>query len=88
MVIIYKNPAHVSAVEGNEMQFPLGLNDISLYFAVTAIILLITSELLSAHNFQKGLIIERDRLRSAAHILIILFLSTIVMRIYLITITL
>jgi hypothetical protein len=63
------------------MQFPMNFNDINLFFAITAIILLITSEILSTPNLKIGLIIERRRLRSVAIILNILFFSTILIRI-------
>ena len=64
------------------MPFPLGFYDISLWLAVTAIILLATSELLSPHCVQTGLIIERGRLRIVALILGLLFLSTAAIIIY------
>ena len=70
------------------MRFPLGFYDISLWLAVTAIILLATSELISPYYGQTGLIIEKDRLRTAALILGFLFLSTVAVRIYQIIITL
>jgi len=69
------------------MQFPLGFYDISLWLAVTAIILLATSELISPYYGQTGLIIEKGRLRTAALILGALFLSTVAIRIYQIIIT-
>jgi len=44
------------------MQFPLTTSDISLWLAVTAIILLITSELLSSSTKYSGnIIIERKK---------------------------
>jgi len=55
--------------------------DISLWLAVTAIILLATSELISPHYGQTSLIIEKRRLRQAALILGILFMLTVIMRI-------
>lgn len=63
------------------MQFPLTFWDISLWLAVTAIILLATSELISPHYGQTNIIIEKRRLRQAALIIGILFMLTVVMRI-------
>jgi len=48
------------------MWFPFGFNDISLFLAITAIILLATSELLSSHYSQTRPFIERGRLRRVA----------------------
>ena len=64
------------------MRFPLGFYDVSLWLAVTAIILLATSELISPHYSQTSLIIEKGRLRRAALILGLLFLATLAIRIY------
>jgi len=69
------------------MQFPLGFYDISLWLAITAIILLATSELISPYYGQTGLIIEKGNLRTVALILGFLFLSTVAVRIYQIIIT-
>ena len=63
------------------MLFPLTFWDISLWLAVTAIILLATSELISPHYGQTNVIIEKRRLRQAALILGILFMLTVMMRI-------
>ena len=62
--------------------------DISLWLAVTAIILLTTSELLSPRYGQTNFIIEKKALRKVGLVLGITFLSTVVMRIYQIIITL
>ena len=70
------------------MRVPLGFYDISLWLAVTAIILLATSELISPHYGQTGLIMEKEYLRRAALILGILFLATVAIRIFEIIITL
>jgi hypothetical protein len=64
------------------MQFPLELYDISLWLAISAIILLTTSELISPHYGQTGLIMEKGRLRTVALILGVLFLSTVAVRIF------
>lgn len=66
------------------MLFPLTFWDFSLWLAVTAIILLATSELISPRYGKTSLIIEKRRLRQAALLLGILFMLTAVIRIYLI----
>ena len=63
------------------MPFPLELWDLSLWLAITAIILLITSELLSPHYGRINVYIDRKRLRNAALAVSILFLATIVIKI-------
>ncbi|MCK5610410.1 hypothetical protein KAR91_51530 [Candidatus Pacearchaeota archaeon] len=70
------------------MRLPLGFYDISLWLAITAIILLATSEIISPYYGQTGLIIEKGRLRTVTLILGFLFLSTVAVRIYQIIITL
>lgn len=69
------------------MRFPLEFYDISLWLAVTAIILLTTSEFISPKYGQTGLIIEKRRLRTIAIIFSALFLSTVAIRIYQLIIT-
>jgi len=64
------------------MQFPLSIYDLSLWLAITAIILLITSELLSPNYGRTNLIIEKKRLKKAALTLSILFMITVFIRIY------
>jgi len=64
------------------MLFPLTFWDISLWLAVTAIILLATSELISPHYGKTSLIIEKRRLRQAALLLGTLFTITVLTRIY------
>jgi len=63
------------------MDFPLGIGDISLLFAFTAIALLITSELLSPRYGKVNLKISRKRLRNSALTFSILFLTTVAIRI-------
>jgi hypothetical protein len=63
------------------MDFPLSLWDISLWLAVTAIILLVTSELISPYYGKTNLIINKKRLRSATLTFSTLFLATVAMRI-------
>ena len=61
--------------------FPLGLWDVSLWLAVTAIVLLITSEMLSPYYGRINIQINRKRLRNAAVTVAILFLGTVAIRI-------
>jgi len=64
------------------VQFPLSLSDISLWLAITSIILMATSELLSPYHGPTNIIIERKRLRTVALILGLLFLLTVLIQIY------
>jgi hypothetical protein len=65
------------------MNFPLSLSDISLWLAVTAIILLITSELLySLPEYSARIMINKKRLRLVAIGVGIAFLATVVMRVF------
>ena len=61
--------------------FPLGLWDLSLVLAVTAIVLLVTSEILSPYYGAANLKISRKRLRNSAITTSTLFLVTVVIRI-------
>jgi hypothetical protein len=63
------------------MQFPLGFWDISLLLAITAIILLVTSELLSPYYGKTGIQINKKRLKNTALAFSILFLTTVAIRI-------
>jgi hypothetical protein len=65
------------------MYFPLSLSDISLWLAITAIILLITSELLySSPKYSARIAIDKKLLRLVALGLGVGFLVTVVMRIF------
>jgi len=64
------------------MQIPLSFWDISLWLAVTAIILLATSELISPYYGQTNLIIDKKKLGKTALIVGIIFLITVAIRIY------
>ncbi|NWF87756.1 hypothetical protein HXY32_08130 [Candidatus Bathyarchaeota archaeon] len=65
------------------MNFPLSISDISLWLAVMAIILLVTSELISsATEYSRNIVIEKNRLRLVALALGIEFMATVVMRIF------
>ena len=69
------------------MMFPLGFWDISLLTAITAIILLITSELLSPQYGKVNIKINKKRLKNAAITLSITFLATVAIRVVSILIT-
>jgi len=64
------------------MRFPLSFWDISLWLAVTSIILLITSELISPYYGKTNILINKKRLRNAALTTGTLFLITVAIRIY------
>jgi hypothetical protein len=65
------------------MNFPLSMSDISLWLAAMAIILLVTSELLSSSTEYSGNIaIEKKHLRVAALALGVGFMITVVMRVF------
>jgi hypothetical protein len=63
------------------MQFPLSFWDISLWLAVTSIILLITSELISPYYGRTNLPINKRRLKNVSLSLGALFLVTVAIRI-------
>ncbi|MEM2971702.1 MAG: hypothetical protein QW270_04690 [Candidatus Bathyarchaeia archaeon] len=65
------------------MSFPMSMSEISLWLAVMAIILLITSEILSsATEYSRNLVIEKKRLRLVALALGIGFMATVIMRVF------
>jgi hypothetical protein len=61
---------------------PLGFWDLSLWTAIVAIILLITSELLSPYYGRTGIVLNRRRLRAVALVTGLFFLSTVAYAIY------
>ena len=64
------------------IEFPLSISEISLWLAITAIILLITSELLTSASSSFGdIIIERNRLRLVAIGVGLAFMTTVIIRI-------
>lgn len=65
------------------MNFPMTLSDISLWLAVMAVILLITSELLSSTaEYSMNIILEKRRLRLVALVLGLGFMATVVLRVF------
>ena len=69
------------------MSFPLSFWDISLWLAITAVILLITSELLSPYYGKTDIRISKKILRNVAFAVSILFLATAAIRIVSIILT-
>jgi len=63
------------------MDFPLSFWDISLWLAVTAIILLITSELISPYYGKTNLLVNKKRLRDVALTVATLFLITVAIKV-------
>ena len=64
------------------MDFPLSFWDISLWLAVSAVIILVTSEVVSPRYGRINILINRKRLRNVALGVGILFLVTVLIRIY------
>ena len=63
------------------MHFPLSLWDISLWIAITALILLITSELLTPYSEHFGdFVIDKTRLRLVALSCGAAFMATVLLR--------
>jgi hypothetical protein len=63
------------------MTFPLSLSDMSILFGVLALILLVTSTLLSSRHGKVRILINRKRLSQVATVVAILFLITVAIRI-------
>lgn len=63
------------------MAFPLSLSDMSLLFGVLALLLLVTSTLLSSRHGKVRMLINRKRLSQVATVVAILFLITVAIRI-------
>jgi hypothetical protein len=67
------------------MMFPLSLLEVSLLLAITAMILLITSELLSSYYGKINILLSKKRLKNSALIFSALFVATVILRIAQIT---
>ncbi len=63
------------------MQAPFDFWTISLWLSVTAIIMLLTVQLISAYDGEASLMIEKTKLRNAAVVIGIAFLATVVIRV-------
>jgi len=65
------------------MNFPMSMSDISLWLAVMAIILLISSDILTSTTEHSGnVVIDKKRLRLVAIALGLGFMATVVMRVF------
>jgi len=64
------------------MQIPLDFWNLSLWLAVTDIILLITVQLASAYDGKASILVDQKKLRTTALVMGILFLATVAIRIY------
>ena len=63
------------------MIFPLSFLDLSLLTAITAIVLLITSAMLSPHYGKANVLVNKKRLKNMAIVFGAIFLTTVVIRI-------
>ena len=63
------------------MMFPLNLWDVSLLVAVIAIILLVSSEMLSSYYGKVNILIDKKKLKSATLVVAAVFLVTLALRI-------
>ncbi len=63
------------------MILPLDLTEISLLLAIMALVLLVTSELLSPHHRKANMLINKKKLRNIGIFFSTLFAITIVIRI-------
>ena len=63
------------------MIFALDLAELSMLLAVTAIVLLVTLELISPYNRRISIFVSRKRLRRAAIVFSVFFLATVGLKI-------
>ena len=64
------------------MQIPLDFYNVSLWFAVTGLVLLITAQLASAYDGNATILIDQRKLKNTAIVIGVLFLVTVAIRIY------
>ena len=64
------------------MQIPLDFYNVSLWFAVTGLVLLITAQVASAYDGNATILIDQRKLKNTAMVMGVLFLVTVAMRIY------
>ncbi len=64
------------------MQIAFDFWNISLLLAVTSIILLITAQLVSTYEGEASILVDQKKLKNTALVTGLLFLTTVVMRIY------
>lgn len=69
------------------LSFPIDIQDLSMFLAVNALILLVTLEVLSSQSGKTNLPINRQRLKIAAEIVSILFLASIAMNIVIVVLS-
>lgn len=67
------------------MQFPpFSFMDISIFFVVASIVLLITSEIISSYYGQTKLLINKIKLRNVAYLMFLFFLIIVAINVILI----
>jgi hypothetical protein len=64
------------------MQFPLSLEEMSLWLAIMSLVLMIAAEFVSPYNGQINLMIDKGRLRTVALISSAIYLGTIIIQVY------
>lgn len=64
------------------MQIPLDFYNVSLWFAVAGLILLITAQLASSYEGNITILIDQRKLKSVAVVMGALFFVTVAMRIF------
>ena len=61
--------------------FPLSFEDLSLFFVIMALILLVTSGLVTSKNEKRTLLISKKKLKKTAIAVSILFILTVALRV-------
>lgn len=64
------------------IMFPLNFLDLSLFFAILSLILLVTSGVLSSERAGKNVLINTRKLRKAALVVSTLFVITVALRMF------
>ena len=64
------------------LSFPLSSVEITLWLGLTAVLLLVTSELISPYYGRTGMVISKKKFRQVALILSLLFFVKILVEIY------
>lgn len=64
------------------IMFPLNFLDLSLFFAILSLILLVTSGVLSSESAGKNVLINTRKLRKAALVVSTLFVITVALRMF------
>jgi hypothetical protein len=63
------------------MIFPLSLSDLNILFGVVALLLLVTSTLVSSYHGKVRILVNKKRLSGVAAVVAILFLVTVAIKI-------